>query len=119
MAFEEALSTRTLEAAGDLSASDGCAVATNADGRVVLAGADAADVFGVLRNKPAGLGHAATVIRAGTANMQAGGAIAKGDRVSTDASGRATTGGANEFGTALTATTAAGQRVAVELDLTV
>lgn len=118
MAYEEALSTRTFEAAGDLSTKDGCFVIEDANGRVAVAGAGA-QAIGVLRNKPAGVGHAATVIRAGTANMVAGEAIAKGDEVTSDAQGRCQVVALGEpaLGTARTVATAAGQRVAVELHL--
>ena len=116
MAYEEALQTITVEAAADLSSHQFKFLVEDANGRVALAGA-AARAFGVLRNKPAGVGHAATVCRGGTAKVKAGGAIAKGDDVTTDAQGRAVTaaGGNPVLGVAMTATTAADQVVAVNL----
>jgi hypothetical protein len=119
MAFEEAIKAISVDAAGDLSASQHCFLVLDSNGRVAVAGA-AARAFGVLRNKPAGLGHAATVVREGTVKVKAGAALAKGDLVTTDASGRAVeaTTGNPVLGRVLgNATTAANQFTSVELAL--
>ena len=75
------------------------------------AGLDA-DVLGVA-DLDAGAGQPVTVGACGTYDVVAGGAIAVGDAVSSDAQARAVSGGTNPFGKALTAAAGAGARVKV------
>ena len=108
------------EASGDLSGKQYHIMAKNAVARQVFA-SDSKDDFivGVLQNKPAAAGRAATVRVGGTAKVIAGGAIAAGDRVGADGTGRAiklTYGNGaltSQLGVAVTAVTAAKQFVEV------
>jgi hypothetical protein len=78
-------------------------------------------IYGVLTNKPA-TGKSAQIQIAGVAKVQAGAAVAKGDLVKTDATGRAITQTAEAvgvqvytFGMALEAAGAAGDLIAVAI----
>ena len=108
------------EASADLSTRQYHIVAKNAVARQVFLANSVDDVIvGVLQNKPAATGRAATVRIGGIAKVKAGAAIAAGVRVGTDATGRAiklvyADGAiASQLGIALTAVTAANQFVEV------
>lgn len=86
----------TLLAAADHSANQFKGVKIDSNGRAAIA--TAGDVVGILQNDPDALDKEATVCVHGLSKAQAGGTIAKGDRVTTDANGRfiaATTGRVN------------------------
>lgn len=74
---------------------------------------------GVLQNKPQVTGQAATVGYQGVSNVIAGAAVTAGDKVSSDATGRAITtpgtGSPVVLGIALASATAAGQLIPVLL----
>lgn len=76
--------------------------------------------IGVLQNKPQVVGHAATVAIFGISMVEAGGAVAAGDVVGPDATGRAVTGGTPAAGIAIRPAGAAGDLIPVLLrtDLT-
>ncbi len=95
--------TLSLPAAADLSASQFKIVTVDSNGRAALAGATTLGV-GVLQNKPAALGQAATVAFGGISKVVAGGSITAGARITSDASGNAiaaTTAGDAVVGVAL------------------
>lgn len=119
MAFEEILRSVTMEANADLSTAQyRFLVLDGTTGRVNLAGAGG-DAYGVLQNKPKGVGHAATVARSGISKVVAGEAIARGDAIASDATGRAVVAGTGEAtcGRAVLAATGAGQIISVDLEL--
>lgn len=92
-------------------------VAKNTAGELVLAGAQAQNIVGVVY-ETAPLGGAATFAMAGTgafAKVVAGSALAVGASVSSDAQGRAIVATGNGVGTVRNAVTAAGQIVEVYL----
>lgn len=62
-----------------------------ADGNVLAAAAVADSIIGVTTDIPAALGERADVILAGVADVLYGGTVARGDWLTTDASGRAVT----------------------------
>ena len=108
------------EASGDLSGKQYYIVAKNAMARQVFVANSVDDyIIGVLQNKPAASGRAATVRVGGTAKVKAGAAIAAGDRVGADANGKAiklvyANGAlASQLGVAITAVTAKDQLVEV------
>lgn len=74
-------------------------------------------VIGVMQNKPQVVGQAATVGVWGVSFMQTGGAIAAGDPVTADSKGQAvkTADPATKRGTALTASSNAGELISVLL----
>lgn len=90
MAYEEALRTITCEAASDLSASQYRFVSLNSSNQIALTGAGL-QADGVLQNKPALQGRAATVATGGTSKVVAGAAVTKGDNITSDSTGRAVT----------------------------
>ena len=110
----------SFEAYGDLSTRQFCIMAKNAIARQVFTANSKDDIIvGVLQNKPAMVGRAATVRIGGIAKVKAGAAIAVGVRVGTDADGRAikliySNGDlASQLGITMTAVTAANQLVEV------
>lgn len=111
-----------LKAGADLSGNQFYLVKLDANGDVVLAAAATDKIHGVLLNKPKS-GEAASVGRIGVAKILAGGAIAIGDRITSDAAGKgvaaAPAAGTNNgtVGIALEAG-AAGEIVSVELSVT-
>ena len=131
MAFENQVFEWTFLAGADLTAAQFHAVAVNAGGRVVLAGAGGPAV-GILQNAPRG-GEAARVCVLGITKAVAGGAVSAGSRVAANANGQvvpATTAytntsdtgaaqdplvGSNVIGIALTSATAAGQVISIVL----
>jgi len=89
MATQQSLTCITLEAGADLSSAQYKMVKLSA-GKAVLCAAATDVPVGVLQNKPAS-GEAATVCISGASKVLAGGTIASGDLVGTDASGTADT----------------------------
>lgn len=87
MATENTLTTFSLPAAADLSASQYRIVTVNASGQVALATANST-VVGVLQNKPLA-GRAGTVAIGGVSKVIAGAAITAGARLTSDANGAA------------------------------
>lgn len=61
------------------------------DGNVLVAAAVADSIMGVTTDIPAALGERTDVILAGVADVLYGGTVARGDWLTTDASGRAVT----------------------------
>lgn len=90
-------------AGADLSAKQFCGVKVNSSGLAVAANATDLNQVGVIQNNPAS-GQAATVRIAGVTKAKAGGTVAAGDRVTTDANGAfvAATTGKQVMGVALT-----------------
>lgn len=74
---------------------------------------------GVMQNKPQVTGQAATVAIDGVSNVMAGGAVAAGDVVKSDTTGRAVTSGdgSDARGVALTAATGANTLISVLLKI--
>ena len=89
--------------------------------QVGLVTANTQQAVGVLENKPQAVGDACTVVFSGIASMVAGGAIAAGDAVTSDATGRVVTlpgtGSPKTLGFAMDAVTAAGHLVPIRLFL--
>lgn len=126
MAYEIPVFDITLIAGADLSANQYCFVKTDANGQAVLAAAGE-PVIGVLQNKPAS-GQAAQVRIYGVSKVVAGGAVAKGALVASDATGKAKTAvattadttsgalsGSHVAGIALQSAGAAGEIISVAL----
>jgi len=80
-----------------------------------LATSAADKTIGVMQNKPQVTGMAATVGIGGVSNIMAGGAVAAGAAVESDATGRAVTSAGAGVGIALTASTGANELVTVLL----
>ena len=95
----------TLVASGDLSASQFCSVKLDANGRSTLSGASDLNQIGIQQDKPTALGQASTIRTAGVTKVKAGGTIAIGDRLTSNASGAliAATTGKQILGIAITA----------------
>lgn len=102
MSSENNLCAVTLPAAADLSAQQYRCVTVNASGQAAVANATSL-VVGILQNNPPS-GQAATVAYSGVSKARAGGVIAAGARVTSDASGNviaAATAGDAVIGVAL------------------
>ncbi len=87
MAYEDPGKQISLLAGADLSAKQYYAVKVDANGKVVVAGAGELAI-GILQNKPAA-GQIATVMVTGISKMVAGGVVASGELVASDAVGKA------------------------------
>lgn len=87
-AFDCPVFDQTFEAGADLSTKQYLGVVLSSDGQIDPATAGA-PCIGVLQNKPAAAGRAASVRVLGITRMVAGGVINPGDRVTTDADGKA------------------------------
>ena len=86
--------TLSAKAAGDLSANQYHFVRFSAADEVNVASLNTAeDWAGVLQNKPAAAGRAATVMWIGETKITAGGALTVNDLVTTNGSGRAASAG--------------------------
>jgi hypothetical protein len=94
MATEEALRNYSFPAAADLSAKQYFFVNIDSNGNVALAGAGYAD--GVLQNKPAAAGRAATVTAEGRTKVVLGGTVNPGDEVTSDSAGKCVAVGSGE-----------------------
>ena len=88
-----------------------------ADGEVLLAAAPADLVVGITQETAPVLGERVDVTLSGSEQVEAGAAIPRGSRVTTDATGRAVVaaGGNLIVGIALESATAAGERIRVLL----
>lgn len=89
MAFEEIISTITLEAGADLSAKQFTFVKANSSGQAVAAAAAGEPVVGVLQNKPSAAGRDASIAVGGVCKVSANEAISEGDLIATSADGQA------------------------------
>lgn len=87
MALDRNLQIISIPASGDLSSYQFHIVAIDSDGRVALPSGSVGAVIGVLQNKPAGTSHPAAVAISGVSRCYAGGSIASGDLVKSDAAG--------------------------------
>jgi hypothetical protein len=105
MAFDQAMSTRSLDVTADLSANQFYPVKLNASGQAILCTAITDIVYGVIQNKPKNTTEGATVALSGVTKCVAGAAIAAGARVAPLANGKAKTAGVGDraFGIARTA----------------
>jgi hypothetical protein len=115
MAVQESRETRTFIAGEDLSSSQFKFVTLESDGQVDLADSAGENCMGVVINDPAS-GSEATVVVGGKTVVTAGGTIAAGASVATDASGDAVTASTGNIvmGYALEAGVD-GQVIAIEL----
>ena len=115
MAVQESRDTRTFIAGEDLSSSQFKFVTLESDGQVDLADSAGENCMGVVINDPAS-GEEATVVVSGKTVVTAGGTIAAGASIATDASGDAVTAASTNIimGYALEAGVD-GQVIAVEL----
>jgi hypothetical protein len=115
MAVQESRETRTFIAGEDLSSSQFKFVTLESDGQVDLADSAGENCMGVVINDPASGGEA-TVVVSGKTVVTAGGTIAAGASIATDASGDAVTASTGNIvmGYALEAGVD-GQVIAVEL----
>lgn len=103
MAHEESAVMITLPASGDLSASQFKFMKVNSSGQAVNSGAGEAAV-GVLQDDPRAAGRPAVIAISGVVKVRAGGTIAAGAAVASDADGdaiAATTAGHIVLGTAI------------------
>ncbi len=118
MSYEEALKTISVEASTDLSANQYYMVDVDANGQLVLAGAGT-KMIGVLQDKPAATGRVGAVGIDGVSKVSASAAIAAGARVASTAGGQAVTAvsGNYSLGEAMEAATAAGDIIAVKIDI--
>lgn len=91
MARTESLTCVTLEAGQDLSSNQFCFVELASDGQVDAVASAGGDAIGVLMNDPSAAGRPAEVAVMGIAKVIAGGTVAAGARVQSDASGHALT----------------------------
>jgi len=91
MATQQASIEVSLPANADLSASQFLFVLLNTSGRVAVVASAGGDADGVLTNKPTVAGEAASVQIGGIAKVVAGGTITAGDKVQSDAAGKALT----------------------------
>lgn len=115
MAVMQSRDTRTFIAGEDLSSAQFKFVTLESDGQIDLADAAGENCLGVLINDPAAA-EAATVVMSGKVMVTAGGTIAAGAAVATNASGAAVTASAGNIVMGY-ATEAAvnGQVIAIEL----
>jgi hypothetical protein len=91
MAYEQTLRTVALPASADLSASQFCFVAVNADGNLALPSAGG-DADGILQDKPNALGVFGEVGILGVSKLVVGAAgVTAGDLLTTDTAGKAVT----------------------------
>lgn len=89
MSQKEAITNISLEASGDLSANQFRFVKVNSSGQTEQATAAADAIVGVQQDKPKVQGEASGVLINGVSIMIAGGTVAAGAVVTTDAQGRA------------------------------
>lgn len=90
MAYNNSQVCISLEAGQDLSAKQFFFVSVSSDGQIDPTG-DGAAAVGVLQNDPAAAGRAAEVCIGGVTKVSAGGTIAAGAAVASDAAGEAVT----------------------------
>lgn len=90
MAYNESMQTISLEAGQDLSAKQFFFVSMSSDGQIDPTG-DGAAAIGVVQNDPNAAGKAATVCIGGVTKVSAGGTVAAGAAVASDAAGECVT----------------------------
>lgn len=95
MSYDNQVQCITTEAGADLSTKQYLFVSMASDGQVDPTG-DGLNAIGVLQNKPDAAGKAATVAYAGVSKVIAGGVIAAGGAVSSDADGKAVAAGTGD-----------------------
>lgn len=78
----------SFQAAADLSTNQFCFVALNSSSQIAVAGANV-ECVGVLQDKPNAAGVAGQVRCFGISKVQAGGTFAAGDKIASNASGKA------------------------------
>jgi len=121
MATENNKGSVTWKASADLSAAQFRFMETTATARTAqraaTAGGTVLRVIGVLQDKPAAAGRAASIMNDGISKVVSGGTVTAGSAVTTDSQGRAVNAGATDFvcGVALDGTTTAGVIVSVQL----
>src|SRR5579884_3674982 len=94
MAYEQTLSTIGVPASADLSASQFCFVAVNANGQLALPAAGG-DADGILQDKPNAAGSAGEVGILGVSKLVVGaGGVTAGDLLASDVNGKAVTAAA-------------------------
>lgn len=115
MAVMQSRDTRTYVAGEDLSTAQFKFVTLESDGQIDLADSAGENCIGVLLNDPTS-GNAATVVMSGKTLVKAGGTIAAGASVATNAAGLAVTAASGNIvmGYA-TEAAVSGQTMAVEL----
>ncbi len=115
MAVMQSRDTRTYVAGEDLSTAQFKFVTLESDGQIDLADSAGENCIGVLLNDPTS-GNAATVVMSGKTLVKAGGTIAAGASVATNAAGLAVTAASGNIvmGYA-TEAAVSGQTIAVEL----
>lgn len=103
MATENALRTISREASGDLSAAQYKFVKVNSSGQMAVCSVAGEEADGVLQDKPAAAGRAGGMAIGGVTKVLLGGTVAKGAKVTTNASGAAVTAatGNVELGTCI------------------
>lgn len=106
----------TVLAAADFRSGQYRACTLNSSGQAAVPSAGA-KIFGIVQNKP-NTGEAATVVISGISKMEAGGVVAAGADVTTDASGRGVTAatGNTIAGNAVEAAGASGVYFPVRID---
>jgi hypothetical protein len=102
MAYKNSQTCVTLEAGADLSANQFHFVTMDADGQLSVSTDGAASV-GVLLNDPSAAGRAAEVCISGLTRVEAGGTVAAGAAVASNATGEAITAASGDviLGTAV------------------
>ncbi len=104
-ALEREIVSIAIPANADLSASQFRIAVVNSSEKAAIAAAATAKIIGVLYNKPAAADVAAQIAIGGVARVTAGGVVAAGDLLTSDANGKAiatTTTGNVLLGRALT-----------------
>lgn len=104
-ALEREIVSIAIPANADLSASQFRIAVVNSSEKAAIAAAATAKIIGVLYNKPAAADVAAQIAISGVARVTAGGVVAAGDLLTSDANGKAiatTTTGNVLLGRALT-----------------
>ena len=110
-ATEQILQGIPVPASADLSGYQFYFVYVNTSGQLAVQTSANSNLDGVLQDKPNGAGYAGNMAVFGVTKLITGGAVAVGDYLTNDSSGRAVTAtsGQKAHGRALTATSAAGQ----------
>lgn len=116
MAYDEKLRSISVEASGDLSASQFRFMVVDSNGQLAAAGAGAA-TDGVLQDDPDAAGKAGELGVEGVSKCEAGAAVAAGDLVASDASGKCVTASTGNVvaGRAMSAASADGEIISVLL----
>lgn len=111
MALESSQIVLTYPASADLSASQFCFVNINTSGQLALPSGAGVGCDGVLQDKPKAITQGGSLCVLGQTKVLAGAAVAIGDSISCDSSGRGiTTTSTNKvLGKAVSAASAAGQ----------